>query len=35
VKQQENIVIGRYQQEYRQSLAQPDEFWRAAAGLID
>ncbi len=27
--------MGRYQQEFHRSLAQPDEFWRAAAGLID
>ncbi len=27
--------MGRYQQEYRQSLTEPDRYWRAAAGLID
>ena len=27
--------MGRYQQEFQQSLAQPDQFWREAAGLID
>ena len=27
--------MGRYQQEFQRSLTQPDEFWRAAAGLID
>ena len=27
--------MGRYQQEYRQSLTEPDQYWRAAAGLID
>ena len=27
--------MGRYQQEYCQSLTEPDRYWRAAAGLID
>src|SRR5215467_13178364 len=27
--------MGRYQQEFRRSLAQPDQFWRDASGLID
>ena len=27
--------MGRYQEEFRRSLAQPDQFWREAAGLID
>jgi propionyl-CoA synthetase len=27
--------MGRYQQEYRRSLARPDEFWREAAGLVE
>jgi propionyl-CoA synthetase len=27
--------MGRYQQEFQRSLAQPDEFWRPAARLID
>ncbi|HEY3034741.1 MAG TPA: propionyl-CoA synthetase [Streptosporangiaceae bacterium] len=27
--------MGRYQQEFRRSLAEPDQFWRDAAGLID
>ena len=27
--------MGRYQQEYRRSLTEPDRYWRAAAGLID
>src|SRR6266550_1142780 len=27
--------MGRYQQEFQRSLAQPDEFWRGAARLID
>jgi propionyl-CoA synthetase len=27
--------MGRYQQEFRRSLADPDQFWRDAAGLID
>jgi propionyl-CoA synthetase len=27
--------MGRYQQAFQRSLTQPDEFWRAAAGLID
>ena len=27
--------MGRYQQEFRRSLAQPDQFWRAATRLID
>jgi propionyl-CoA synthetase len=27
--------MGRYQQEFRRSLAQPDQFWRSAARLID
>ena len=27
--------MGRYQQEFRRSLAHPDQFWRDAAGLID
>jgi propionyl-CoA synthetase len=29
------MVMGRYQEEFRRSLAQPDQFWREAAGLID
>jgi propionyl-CoA synthetase len=27
--------MGRYQQEFKRSLAEPDQFWRDAAGLID
>jgi propionyl-CoA synthetase len=27
--------MGRYQQEFRRSLAQPEQFWRDASGLID
>ena len=27
--------MGRYQQEYRRSLTEPDRYWRDAAGLID
>ena len=27
--------MGRYQQEFRRSLTEPDQFWRDAAGLID
>jgi hypothetical protein len=27
--------MGRYRQEYRRSLTEPDRYWRAAAGLID
>jgi propionyl-CoA synthetase len=27
--------MGRYQEEFRRSLAKPDQFWRDAAGLID
>src|SRR4249920_2129000 len=27
--------MGRYQQEFRQSLTEPDRYWRAAAALID
>ena len=27
--------MGRYQQEYRRSLTEPDRYWRGAAGLID
>jgi propionyl-CoA synthetase len=27
--------MGRYQQEFQRSPTQPDEFWRAAARLID
>ena len=27
--------MGRYQQEFRRSLAEPDQFWRDAAELID
>jgi propionyl-CoA synthetase len=27
--------MGRYQEEFRRSLAQPDQFWREAAALID
>jgi propionyl-CoA synthetase len=27
--------MGRYQQEFRRSLAQPDQFWRDATRLID
>ena len=27
--------MGRYQQEFRRSLAQPDQFWRDASALID
>ena len=27
--------MGRYQQEYRQSLTEPDQYWGGAAGLID
>jgi acyl-CoA synthetase (AMP-forming)/AMP-acid ligase II len=32
---QGSTIMGRYQQEYRQSLTEPDQYWRAAAGLID
>jgi propionyl-CoA synthetase len=27
--------MGRYQQEFRQSLTEPDQYWQAAAKLID
>ena len=27
--------MGRYQQEFRRSLADPDQFWRDASALID
>src|SRR5690348_4158011 len=30
-----SIAMGRYQQEFQRSPTQPDEFWRAAARLID
>jgi propionyl-CoA synthetase len=29
-----SIAMGRYQKEFRRSLADPDRFWRDAAGLI-